>query len=503
MNTENHIRTRFAPSPTGYVHIGSLRTTLFTFLFTRKMGGKIILRVEDTDQNRYVPGALEDMLQVFASLGIVFDEGMVIENGKVSEVGEYGPYLQSQRLSIYHKHLAELLEKEHAYYCYCSQDRLEELRKEQIALKQPPMYDKRCRNLSEEGRKNLAKEAEKEGRKPVVRLAVPASQKLSWDDLVFGTIVVDTSVVDDQILLKSDGYPTYHFAVVIDDHLMDITHVTRGEEWIPSTPKQILLYTMFGWEMPQFVHLPNILNADKTKLSKRQGDVAVEDFLAKGYLKEALLNFVALLGWNPKTEQEIFSLEELITRFDFSGVHKAGAVFDLQKLDWLNGVYIRKLETLKLVELLMPYWIKAGVPQQFLENTTYLAAITELEKERLKKLSEIVDRTGYFFAQPEFDPALLVWKKSTSEQTKIILLELASYIEAYQNLETKEQWEEQLKAFILQKEYDNGSVLWPLRVSLTGMQASPGPFEVASTLCMGLGKQEIVARLKKAAQALS
>ncbi len=496
-------KTRFAPSPTGFVHIGSLRTALFSFLFARKNKGVHILRIEDTDQNRLVPGAVENLLGVMAHMGIVFDEGYYLQpNGEVGERGLRGPYTQSKRLNIYHKHVEELVASKAAYYCFCSEQRLEDLRKEQIALKKPPMYDRLCRNLSDAEVQKKIQEFSKLGKQPVVRQAIPTTGETVIQDLIYGDIVVQNAVLDDQVLLKSDGFPTYHLAVVVDDHAMEITHVIRGEEWIASTPKHILLYQAFGWKPTAFAHLPLILNHDKTKLSKRQGDVAVEDFLAQGYLPEALLNFVAFLGWNPKTEQEIFSLHELIQEFDLSKVHKASAIFDIAKLDWLNSLYIRKLSLEELVNYLIPFWKTAGVVLQSLDHK-YLSAIAALEQQRLKKLSEIVERTKYFFEDPVLDPSMLVWKKSTPEDTKQKLSEVSGYLKTLpESSFTKIDLEAALKSFILEKGYDNGSVLWPMRVALTGESASPGPFEVASVLTLGKGKDEVVSRLEKALRVL-
>jgi len=497
------VRVRLAPSPTGYIHIGTLRTALFDFLFARKTGGKVILRVEDTDQNRFVEGAIENMLKVFKEMGINFDEGYYLdENNEIKEKGEYGPYLQSKRLNLYHQHVLELIEKKKAYYCFCSEERLEEVRKEQVALKKPPMYDRHCRNLSAEEIKKQLEEFKEAGKTPIVRQAMPLQGQTTIHDIIYGDVVYENKLLDDQVILKSDGFPTYHLAVVVDDHHMNISHVIRGEEWIPSTPKHILMYEAFGWEKPQFAHLPLILNPDKSKLSKRQGDVAVEDFLKKGYLKQALLNFIAFLGWNPKTEQEIFTMDELIEQFDLSKVNRAGAVFDIAKLDWINGLYIRHMEVGELADALLPYWKEAGIDTEKFSHG-YFTAIANLEKERLKKLSEIGERTAYFFKAPEYNGQLLVWKKSDAEDAKVKLTAMKNFFSELSDADFKKTvLEEKLKAFITQNNFDNGSVLWPLRVALTGMEKSPGPFEVASTLHIGLGKQEVLNRIGTAIQKL-
>ncbi len=498
------VRTRFAPSPTGFVHIGSLRTALFAFLFARKNQGKNVLRIEDTDQNRKVEGAIENLLKVMKDLGIEFDEGFYLDSGgSLKERGEYGPYLQSQRLEIYHKHAQELITAGKAYYCFCSEQRLEDLRKEQMALKKPPMYDRHCRNLSADEVKQKLAEIKTQGKNAVVRFAMPTEGATVIHDLMYGDITYEHKVLDDQVIIKSDGFPTYHLAVVVDDHYMKITHVIRGDEWIPSTPKHLLIYKALGWEPTQFAHLPLILNTDKTKLSKRQGDVAVEDFLTKGYLKEALINFVAFLGWNPKTEQEIFSLAELVAQFELTNINKSGAIFDINKLDWMNSLYIRAKNNAELTEMLRPYWQQAGIDTNKFSNE-YLQAITGMEKERLKKLSEIGERTGYYFSSPTVDPKLLPWKKSTPEDAKSKLNELADFFEKLPEEKfSRENLETEVKNFIASKNYDNGSTLWPMRVALTGLEKSPGPFDAAAVLFIGFGKQEIINRLKNASTSIA
>ncbi len=508
------IRTRFAPSPTGFVHIGSLRTELFNFLFTRHNNGTHVLRIEDTDQNRLVPGAVENLLNVVNGLGITFDEGPRFDNGQIVEQGSYGPYVQSVRKNqgIYAQYVQQLIQQKDAYYCFCSEERLEELRAEQIALKKPPMYDRLCRRLSEAEVEQKLAENKAANKNFVVRQSIPLDGVTEINDLIYGRIVIENKTLDDQVLLKSDGFPTYHLAVVVDDHLMEITHVIRAPEWIPSTPKHLLLYKAFGWEPTEFAHVPLVINKDKTKLAKRQGDVAVEDFLKKGYLKEALVNFMAFLGWNPKTEQEIFSLDELIAQFDLKNVNRASSVFDLDKLDWMNGQYIRNMPIGELVNSLIPFW---QVDQSFeldgnrlkitnldLETKkNYLIAITELEKERLKKLSEIGERTVYFFNKPNQRAIkeLLVAKKSTPELTRQGLTGLIEVLDKLEHQDfSKETLEDKVKEYISASGLGNFDVLWPMRVALTGLSASPSPFEVASVLGSYLGKQEVVNRLKAA-----
>jgi glutamyl-tRNA synthetase len=500
-NTGTKIRTRFAPSPTGLVHIGSLRTALFSFLFARHNGGKHILRIEDTDQNRLVQGAEKNLLEVMRTMGVEFDEGYFLDGNEIKERGNFGPYLQSKRLDIYQQYAKQLITAEKAYYCFCTPERLDELKKEQMALKKPAMYDRHCYKLSAEEKQTKMENFTAAGKKPVVRFLIPEG-KTVINDLIFGEISYEHKVLDDQVILKSDGFPTYHLAVVVDDHLMEISHVIRGNEWIPSTPKHILLYQAFGWQPTEFAHLPLILNTDKSKLSKRQGDVSVEDFLSKGYLPEALINFVAFLGWNPKTETEFFSLEQLIKDFEIKNINNSGAVLDINKLDWVNSHYIKQMDNLTLAKKLIPYWKDFGINAET-QKLDYLAEISGLEKERLKKLSEIGERTGYFFKAPEYDPGLLVWKKSTSEDAKQKLSELKELLSQINETEfTKENLEAEIKKFIQEKSYDNGSVLWPLRCALTGQEKSPGPFEVCATLAFGLGKQEVIIRLQTAVDKL-
>lgn len=498
MSDTAQVRTRFAPSPTGFVHIGSLRTSLFAFLFARHNGGVNILRVEDTDQTRKTEGAVENMISVLGKMGVIFDEGVSLVDNHLTEVGEFGPYTQSQRLDIYEQHAQQLLSDQKAYYCFCSAERLDELRKEQTALKQPPMYDRLCKKLSAEQIQSKLTEFQTQNKRPVIRQSIPESGQTLVHDLVYGEIKYDHSQLDDQVLIKSDGFPTYHMAVVVDDHLMQISHVIRGEEWIPSTPKHILLYQAFGWDVPAFAHLPLILNPDKSKLSKRQGDVAVEDFLKKGYLPEALVNFVALLGWNPKTEQEVFTMDELIAQFDLSKVNKAGAVFDIAKLDWMNSLYIRELTPEQLLELLSPYLEAKGLnltdyPAEFLQS------VITIEQGRLKNLSQINEQTDFYFKQPEYEAESLIWKKADAADAKAKLTAVKDFIESWDESEFKvATTEEKLKDWIAKQEFDTGAVLWPLRVSLSGLPKSPSPFELIECLSKNGGKAAILSRLETA-----
>ena len=352
------VRVRFAPSPTGYLHIGGLRTALYNYLFAKKNNGSFILRIEDTDRTRYVQGAIENLISKLYWSGLSIDEGVCLENGKISEKGDYGPYIQSLRVEkeIYQKYAQELIEKGYAYYCFCSKERLDNIKAQQKADGKIPRYDGLCRGVSVQ----QAKERIKNGEKYVIRLKLPANRDIVFEDLIKGKITINTNDMDDQVLIKEDGFPTYHFAVVIDDHLMKITHIVRGDEWISSTPKHVFMYEAFGWDMPTFVHLPTVLNKNGKKLSKRNDDVSVEDFKEKGYLPQALINYLALVGWSPESNKEILSIEEMIEEFSFERVSKSGGVFDVDKLDWVNAQYIRKTETTELSKLVKPYLVKAG-----------------------------------------------------------------------------------------------------------------------------------------------
>ncbi|OGH91776.1 MAG: glutamate--tRNA ligase [Candidatus Magasanikbacteria bacterium RIFOXYD2_FULL_39_9] len=478
------VKTRFAPSPTGYLHVGGLRTALYSYLFAKKHGGKFLLRIEDTDRERYVADGVANILKSLYWAGIVPDEGVTQEtNGKTSEEGKNGPYTQSERLDIYKEYSLKLLETGHAYYCFCTSERLEKLRADQQARKMPTGYDGLCAKLDPAESKQKAESGEKH----VMRLKMDKHGETVFNDLIRGEVRFKNELVDDQVLIKSDGFPTYHFAVVVDDHLMGITHIIRGEEWISSVPKHVQLYKYFGWEIPEMAHLPLLLNPDKSKLSKRQGDVAVEDYMKKGYLPEALVNFVAFLGWNPGTEKEMYSLEELIADFDLSHVGKTGGVFNLEKLDWYNKQYIKNLSNAQLVETAKPWLKEAGI-----YNPEALEKAVDLERERITTLAELPGAIQFVFDLPGYAPELLVWKKSSIEEVRNVLPQL---VEFYTNLDdadfTKEKLEEQTKSWITEKGFSVGSVLWPMRVALSGQENSPGPFEIAAVL----GKAETTNRL--------
>ena len=483
-NLEKKVRVRFAPSPTGFLHVGGLRTALYNYLFAKKNGGEFLLRIEDTDQKRFVEGAKESLLSTLKNMNLEWD------NEKI--------YVQSENLETYKKYAEQLVAEGKAYYCFCEPERLEEVRAQKQAEKKPPMYDRYClTNLSQaEINQKL-----KENCPATIRLKVPKDEIIEFKDVVRGKVSFSTNTIDDQVLLKSDGFPTYHLANVIDDHLMNITHVIRGEEWLPSTPKHILLYKAFGWEMPKFAHLPLLLNPDKSKLSKRQGDVAVEDYLQKGYLKEALTNFVALLGWNPGegSVQEIFSLEELVEKFELEKVHKAGAVFELKKLDWLNAQYIKKLSIEELFLACIPFlkekefFLEANAEKR---NDAYVKKVLVVERERLSKFSQVCEENRFFFTEIDYPTELLSWKELTAKELIESLEESTKALtEIAENDWELTQIEEKLLAAAGEK---RGDLLWPLRVALTGAQKSPSPFEIAWVL----GKKESLQRIAKAIEKL-
>ena len=486
------VRTRFAPSPTGFLHVGGLKTILYAYLFTRQNKGDLVLRIEDTDKARQVDGAVENLLKTLIWAGLEPDEGVLLDSdGKATEKGNFGPYTQSKRLDIYQKYAKELVDTENAYYCFCSPERLDKLRKDQQADGKPTHYDKNCCKLTSE---EVSQKIEA-GEKYVIRMKVPKNKDIEFNDWVRGRVKFNTHDIDDQVILKADGFPTYHLASVVDDHLMEITHVIRGEEWLPSTPKHILLYEALGWDIPEFIHIPLILNKDKSKLSKRQGDVSVEDYIKKGYLKEALNNFLVLLGWNPGTEQEIFSIDELIKEFDLKKLHKAGAVFDYDKLDWMNGEYIKKLDFKDFKEVVMPLLTEniKDIPTDI-----DLDKLLQIEQERISKLSEAGVEMGFAFADIKYKASDLIWKKSDKETTIKNLELLITELEKQDNWES-EKLEKNIIKFIADSELKNGDVLWPMRFALTGVPKSPTPFEVASIL----GKEKSLQRLGEAIKKLN
>lgn len=472
-----NVRTRMAPSPTGEYHVGHLATLLKNYAFAKKHHGKFILRIEDTDQERKVEGAVEKIMTVIRGFGLDWDEGPDVG-------GPYGPYVQSERLPIYREYVEKLLEQGNAYYCFCSKERLDEVRTKQIAEKTPPMYDRHCRALSS------AEVEEKLRTHPsfVIRLKVPDNETITFTDLIRGNISVESAIVDDQVLLKSDGYPTYHLGVVVDDYLMKITHIMRGEEWISSTPKHVLLYQAFGWEQPIYAHIPIFLNPDgKGKMSKRKGTVSAQSFLDQGFLPEALLNFFMILGWSPKDQREIITVEEYIQEFDPKDISAKSVVFDLKKLDWINGIYIRNLSLPELKQRLAPY-----IPQDFPQDK--LDATIPLISERLVKLSDFNYLTEFFYKDITVDQSVLL-KKSSNE---VVGQQLEKTTKALESIETwnHESIDTAIRDVQEKEQWKKSQFFMMLRVAVTGQEATPPLFETMEVI----GKTLTLSRLKEALQ---
>lgn len=489
VSTLKEVRLRFAPSPTGYLHIGGLRTALYNYLFARNKGGKFILRIEDTDQERFVEGALESLINSLKWAGIDYDEGVYLEDGKIVEKGDCGPYIQSKRLDIYKKYVDELIDKGYAYYCFCTKDRLDKVREEQKIKGLAPKYDGLCRNISrEEAEKRIAA-----GEKYVVRLKLPRDYDITFKDLVRGNITINSDDSDDQVLLKSDGFPTYHMAVVVDDHLMGITHVVRGEEWVSSTPKHVYLYEAFGWEKPVYVHLPTVLNKNKQKLSKRHGDVSVTDFKERGYLPEGLVNYLALVGWSPESNEEILSMDDLIEQFTFDRVAKTGGIFDKQKLDWVNAHYMRDLPIEKLTELSIPYFEKAGeMDEDFIRNNEeWVHLLLSTIQESLHRLDEIPEKVEFIFKEDftiEDEETLEVLK---GEGVSEVLQAIEDELNKVDSIDL-----DYAKGFMKTIQKATGvkgkNLYMPARVALTGEIHGP---EFVNILVL-LGKEKILNRIK-------
>ena len=476
----SQVRVRFAPSPTGFLHVGGLRTALYNYLFARRNGGKFVLRIEDTDQARRVEGAVENLISTLGWAGVQYDEGP-------DRDGPHGPYTQSKRLEIYHRHAAELVEKGKAYHCFCSSERLEEVRKLQTASKERASYDRHCRNLDRDDVDRRLRAGERN----VIRMKVPLTGELTFNDLIRGDVSIAYEVIDDQVLLKSDGFPTYHLAVVVDDHLMEISHVIRGEEWLPSTPKHILLYQFFGWDLPQFAHLPLLLNPDKSKLSKRQGDVAVEDYRAKGYLKEAIVNFIAFLGWNPGDEREIFLLDDLVKEFSLDRVGKSGAVFNVEKLDWLNFQHLRKKSDAEVLKMVREYLAgSAFAGKQFSDE--YLLSVIASMRERATFVRDFVEKCQYFYQAPDqYDAEVLKkrWKPESRQQLQTLSERFASL-----SAPSKEDFESALHRTADELGVKHSELIHPLRLAVSGVGAGPGLFDILVIL----GKEETISRIQNA-----
>ena len=474
------IRTRFAPSPTGRMHVGNLRTALYAYLIAKHEDGDFILRIEDTDQERFMEGAVDIIYRTMEGTGLIHDEGPDKDKG-------FGPYVQSERQAtgLYMEYAKKLVEKGEAYYCFCDKERLDSL-KAQVdeSGKEVRRYDKHCLHLSkEEVEENL-----KKGIPYVIRQNVPLEGTTSFEDAIYGTITVPNEELDDMILIKSDGYPTYNFANVVDDHLMGITHVVRGQEYLSSSPKYNRLYDAFGWEVPVYIHCPTITNEEHQKLSKRSGHSSYEDLLEQGFLSETIVNFVALLGWSPESNQEFFTLDELAAEFDYHHISKSPAVFDMTKLRWMNGEYIKKMDFDRFKEMAMPY------VKQVITKDLDFDKILELVKTRIEVLPEVKDHIDFFEALPEYDVAMYTHKKmKTNAENSLEILK-----EEYEILKNFDNWtfdglHDVLMEYIAAKEIKNGTGLWPVRTAVSGKQSTPGgAFEIMEIL----GKEETLKRME-------
>jgi glutamyl-tRNA synthetase len=472
---DTQVRVRFAPSPTGYPHVGNIRTALFNWLFARHHKGVFILRIEDTDQERKVEGAVEIIMESLKWLGMDWDEG---------------PFFQSQRLDMYQKYAKQLVDEGKAYYCFCTSERLDAMRKQQMANKQPPGYDRHCRDLTAD----QVEEERKKGKVPVVRFKMPLTGQTAITDLIRGEVVFENSLLDDFVLLKSDGYPTYHLANIVDDHYMKISHVMRAEEWLSSTPRHLLLYRAFNWQPPHFAHMPMILGPDKSKLSKRHGATSINEYQNLGYLPEAMINFLALLGWSLDDKTEIMSVEEIIKNFSVERVSKTAAVFNMDKLLWMNGMYIRSLSPASFAEKCLPF-VEKGLPAEIRRpiDVGYLGRIGPLIQERAKTLSEVPQLLDFFFVDKlEYDQAMLTGKLEKA-QAVAILEKSTGVLEAIADWRT-EPMEEAVRPLADAMAMKAGPFFGVLRVAVTGRTASPPLFQTMEVL----GKEKCMQRLAAA-----
>ena len=479
------VKTRFAPSPTGRMHVGNLRTALYAYLIAKHEGGKFMLRIEDTDQERFMEGALDIIYRTLAKTGLVHDEGPDKDGG-------VGPYVQSERQAqgLYMKYAKKLIEQGDAYYCFCDKERLESLKTE-VAGKEITVYDKHCLHLSkEEIEANLAA-----GKPYVIRINMPTEGTTTFHDELYGDITVENNELDDMILIKSDGYPTYNFANVIDDHLMGITHVVRGNEYLSSAPKYNRLYEAFGWEIPKYIHCPLITNENHQKLSKRCGHSSYEDLLDQGFLTEAIVNFVALLGWSPSSDNEIFSLEELVKEFDYHRISKSPAVFDMVKLRWMNGEYMKKMDDDKFYEMALPYL------KEVITRDLDFHKIAAMVKTRIEVFPDIKDHVDFFEKVPEYETSMYVHKKmKTNEETSLqVLREVQPLLEAQEDFSNDALFE-MLSAYAKEHGYKVGYVMWPIRTALSGKQMTPAG---ATEILEVLGKEESLVRIQAAIDKLN
>ena len=479
------IRTRFAPSPTGRMHVGNLRSALYEFLIAKHAGGDFMLRIEDTDQERFVEGAVDIIYDTLAKAGITHDEGPDKDGG-------YGPYVQSERMKtgIYMKYARELIEKGEAYYCFCDKERLSTLKTEVVEGKEIRIYDKHCLHLGkEEVEKNLA-----EGRPFVIRQNIPMEGTTTFHDELYGDITVENAELDDMILIKSDGYPTYNFANVVDDHTMNITHVVRGNEYLSSSPKYQRLYDAFGWKSPVYIHLPLITDENHKKLSKRSGHSSFEDLLEQGFLPEAVVNYIALLGWSPEDNREIFSLDELIKEFDYHRINKSPSVFDYMKLKWMNGEYIKAMADEAFYTMAEPYL------KSVIKKDLDLHKIAAMVKTRIEVFPDICDLIDFFETLPEYDPEMYTHKKmKTNKETSLAVLQELCPVFEQQEDYSNDALYQLLTTFAAEHEYKNGYVLWPVRTAVSGKQMTPAG---ATEIMEILGKEESINRIRKGIELL-
>ena len=471
------VRTRFAPSPTGFMHLGGLRTALYNYLYARKMGGKFILRIEDTDQERFVEGATEVIYDTLKECGIDWDEGPDIG-------GPVGPYVQSERKEMYLPYAKQLVEKGAAYYCFCTKEELDERRAAAEARGEVFKYDKHCLHLSpEEVQQKLDA-----GVPYVIRLNAPTTGETTYDDVVFGKVTFPNDTLDDMVLIKADGMPTYNFANVIDDHLMGITHVMRGMEYLSSTPKYNLLYEAFGWEIPEYVHLTTVMRDAQHKLSKRDGDAYYSDYIAKGYLKGALINYLALVGWNPGDDREFFTMDELIDAFDIHRLNKSPGIFDIDKLNWMNGQYIARMDFEDYLKMVTPWFdqVLAGKQMDY-------RRLAQLMQSRTEVFCQVPDKIRFLAEMPDYDLSLYFNKKmKTSPETAGAALDLVRGVLADIDNWNEQEIHDRVMAKIAENGMKNGAVLWPLRIAISGQENTPGgAFEIAYLL----GKEETLRRL--------
>lgn len=482
------IRTRYAPSPTGKMHVGNLRTALYAYLIAKHENGDFLLRIEDTDQERFMEGALEIIYHTMEDTGLLHDEGPDKDGG-------YGPYVQSERQAkgIYLEYAKQLVEKREAYYCFCDKERLETLRNKVSDTEEKEIihYDKHCLQLSKE---EVAEKLQS-GIPYVIRQNNPTEGTTSFHDVIYGDITVENVELDDMVLIKSDGYPTYNFANVVDDHLMEITHVVRGNEYLSSSPKYNRLYQAFGWDVPEYVHCPTITNEEHKKLSKRCGHASYEDLLEQGFLSEAIVNFVALLGWSPVEDQEIFSLEELIKEFDYHRINKSPAVFDMVKLRWMNGEYMKSMDFERFYESALPYM------KEVIKKDMDFRKIASMVKTRIETFPDIKEHIDFLQELPEYDISMYTHKKmkTNQESSMLVLKEVLPLLEAQEDYSNDALYQMLLK-FIEEKGYKNGYVMWPIRTAVSGKQMTPGG---ATELMELLGKEESIYRIEKAIEKLA